>query len=425
MNNVGDYFSMRNAADRIVVASDSMADRTGKLHHAVMGHTESMAVERLPYILGAVAFVSLLLLFWSIIKQSKKFSAIEAQRTQISEDAVIKLLDEMGDLAQGDLTVEAEVTDEVTGAIADSINFAIGEMRGLVKGISSAASEMNEATESTEALIAQLLSSSDTQSQEIENAAGEVTEMTEAINRMNQSATKSAEQARISAEVAQKGARAVGNTVRGMATTRNQIQETAKQLKRLGESSQQINEIVNLIQDVAEQTNVLSLNASIQAAMAGEAGRGFAVVAQEVQRLADRSARASNEITELVKNIQQDANSAITSMETTTEEVVSGATTADEAGKALSEIEAMNQDLLITIDQVADDAQHESRVAQTVANRMNTLLSTTAESDLNVSQVAVAMEQMRTVAEQLNQSISGFKLPAEDLPGQRQDPGLT
>ena len=411
MNNVGDYFSLRNASSNVVSSSASLSELTRSLHIEVTGHSDAPGIAQLPYVLGGITFVSLLLLFWSIYSHSKKSGEVQAQRTQVSEDAVIKLLDEMGDLAQGDLTVEAEVTDEVTGAIADSINFAIGEMRGLVKGISGAAEEMNSATESTESLIAQLLSSSDVQSQEIENAASEVKEMTEAINRMNKSATRSTEQARVSAEVAQNGANAVRNTVRGMTTTRNQIQETAKQLKRLGESSQQINEIVNLIQDVAEQTNVLSLNASIQAAMAGEAGRGFAVVAQEVQRLADRSARASNEITELVKNIQQDANSAITSMEATTEEVVSGATTADEAGKALNEIEAMSQNLLKTIDQVAEDARNESRVAQTVAERMTALLSSTAESDLNVSQVAVAMEQMRTVAEQLNQSISGFKLP--------------
>ncbi len=412
MANVGEYLSMHSSAKNVMAASDSMKGHSMGLQDRLKGSGGMMMdIEKLPVILGVLALVSLLALLWTIVRRSKKYALASSRQSQVAEDAVIKLLDEMGDLAQGDLTVEAEVTDEVTGAIADSINFAVGEMRGLVSGIKTAAGEMNEATEGTESLIAGLLTSSDAQSQEILNSADDVTSMTDAINRMSQSATKSSQQARLSAEVAQKGGDAVRNTVKGMNTARNQIQETAKQLKRLGESSQQINEIVNLIQDVTEQTNVLSLNASIQAAMAGEAGRGFAVVAEEVQRLAERSARASNDITELVKNIQQDANSAIASMEATTEEVVSGATTADEAGRALTEIESVSQELLETIDRVAGDAETESKVAQTVAGRMKVLQDATSESDLSVSQVAVALEQMRSVAEQLNQSIAGFKLP--------------
>ncbi len=411
MNNVGDYFSMRESADKVIEATSTLGALTKALQTSIAESASPMTQQQRPLILAGVALLSLLALFWSILSHSRKFAFSNSQRTQVSEDAVIKLLDEMGDLAQGDLTVEAEVTDEVTGAIADSINFAVGEMRGLVNGIKSAAVEMNEATAGTESLIAQLLTSSDAQSEEIGTAGGEVGNMTDAIQRMSETATRSTEQARVSAEVAQKGADAVRNTVTGMNNTRNQIQETSKQLKRLGESSQQINEIVNLIQDVTEQTNVLSLNASIQAAMAGEAGRGFAVVAEEVQRLAERSGRASNEITELVKNIQQDANSAISSMEATTQEVVAGAITADEAGKALSEIETMSQNLLTTIDQVAEDAQNEAKVAVTVANRMKTLQASTSESDLSVSQVAVALEQMKSVADNLIQSVAGFKLP--------------
>jgi twitching motility protein PilJ len=411
MNNIGDYFTMQGSVDRVIEGIGSMSALSKNLHVNMMEMDEAPAIENLSYILGGAALFALLALFWSILSHTKKYALVDSQRSQVSEDAVIKLLDEMGDLAQGDLTVEAEVTDEITGAIADSINFAVGEMRGLVTSIKSAAGEMDEATNSTETLIAQLLTTSGAQSQEIGSAAGEVTDMTEAIHRMNESAIVSTQQARLSAEVAHKGAEAVRNTVRGMNMTRNQIQETAKQLKRLGESSQQINEIVDLIQDVTEQTNILSLNASIQAAMAGEAGRGFAVVAEEVQRLAERSASASRDITALVKNIQQDANSAITSMESTTEEVVSGAITADEAGKALTEIESVSQELLNTIDQVGEDAQHEFKVANTVANRMKTLQSTTTESDLSVSEVAVALEQMKSVTERLNRSISGFKLP--------------
>jgi len=410
INHVDEYFSMRNSADRVTEISDVLDQLSGNLRKSL--GTPGEAVERQSlWILEAVALLSLLPLLWSVIRHQQKKSRASSLKAQASEDAVIRLLDEMGDLAQGDLTVEAEVTDEVTGAIADSVNFAVSEMRVLVEGMKTASFEVNNATDSTESLIARLLVSSDSQSEQITSAAKEVSEMTEAIARMSKTASQSSEQARISAEVAQKGAGAVRKTVQGMNITRNQIQDTAKRLKRLGESSQQINEIVNLIQDVTEQTNVLSLNASIQAAMAGEAGKGFAVVAEEVQRLAERSARASNDITALVQNIQQDVNNAIISMESTTEEVVSGAKMADEAGQALNEIESMSERLLETIEEVAEDAQKESTVAQTVASRMETLNSATKESDKSVSQVAISLEQMRSVAERLTQSVLGFKLP--------------
>lgn len=350
-------------------------------------------------------------LIWSVIRQQRKRDAVTALRTKRSEDAVIKLLDEMGDLAQGDLTVEAEVTNEITGAIADSVNFAIGEMRILVNGIKQASTEMTSTTADSETLIAQLLTSNDAQSEEIQNAAVEVEKMSFTMANMSKSALESSDRARISAQSAKNGADAVRNTIVGMNSTRNQIQDTSKRLKRLGESSQQINEIVNLIQDVTEQTNVLSLNASIQAAMAGEAGRGFAVVAEEVQRLADRSARASSEITELVKTIQQDANNAIASMEATTSEVVTGATMADEAGQALDEIETISQQLLDAIEKLASQATDESKSAKTVTDRMSTLKTATEDSDLSVSQVAAALGQIRDVAGKLDKSVAGFRLP--------------
>ncbi|MEM7196494.1 MAG: methyl-accepting chemotaxis protein, partial [Pseudomonadota bacterium] len=323
MNSVGDYFSMRAAANTVTGLSSSMSELVDNLRAVINRDDRTEVLKNLPTILPVLALLGLIGLIWSILHHARRKDRVNEVRTKVAEDAVIKLLDEMGDLAQGDLRVEAEVTNEVTGAIADSINFAVGEMRVLVNGIQTASNGMTEATDGTEQLIADLLTSNGVQSEEIAQASNEVVDMNAAINRMSSSASNSAERARETAEVAKQGADAVRNTIRGMDTTRTQIQETAKRLKRLGESSQQINEIVDLIQDVTEQTNVLSINASIQAAMAGEAGRGFAVVAEEVQRLADRSARASNEITELVKNIQQDTNNAITSMELTTEEVVS------------------------------------------------------------------------------------------------------
>ncbi|MGI9319239.1 MAG: methyl-accepting chemotaxis protein, partial [bacterium] len=336
--NTGDYVEASEVKSKIELGAQELEEITDPMLTNLSGSGEMAEMEatdnRLQILLGILAALGLIGLIWAVIRQQRKRDSTSSLRTKRSEDAVIKLLDEMGDLAQGDLTVEAEVSNEITGAIADSVNFAIGEMRILVNGIKQASTEMTSTTADSETLIAQLLTSNDAQSEEIQNAVTEVEKMSMTMDNMSKSALESSDRARVSAQSAKKGADAVRNTIVGMNSTRNQIQDTSKRLKRLGESSQQINEIVNLIQDVTEQTNVLSLNASIQAAMAGEAGRGFAVVAEEVQRLADRSARASNEITELVKTIQQDANNAIASMETTTTEVVTGATMADEAGQA-------------------------------------------------------------------------------------------
>ena len=414
IGNVGQYSTVLGAADQIKTLSEELQDASSGLMDVVddgQSASNKELTDYIPELLLAIGFISLLGLIWSLLRHTSKQEHISNLRTKRSEDAVIKLLDEMGDLAQGDLTVEAQVTNEVTGAIADSVNFAIGEMRILVNGIKTASNDVSVTTEDSEEMIAQLLTSNDAQSEEILNAAQEIEEMSLTMERMSGSALQSSERARVTAESAKKGASAVRNTILGMNSTRNQIQDTAKRLKRLGESSQQINEIVNLIQDVTEQTNVLSLNASIQAAMAGEAGRGFAVVAEEVQRLADRSARASSEITELVKNIQQDANNAISSMETTTEEVITGAKMADEAGQALDEIERISQELYDAIERVASEATEESTVAKTVSSRMNNLKSATEQADLSVSQVAAALGQVRDVVDRLNQSVAGFQLP--------------
>lgn len=410
--NTGDYVDASTLKDQIDQNSSQLEQITDPLLFNLSNSDEMRGKDNTwRSVLGALMALGIIGLILSVVRHQRKREVVTSTRTKRSEDAVIKLLDEMGDLAQGDLTVEAQVTNEITGAIADSVNFAIGEMRILVSGIKSASTEMAATTGDSEALIAQLLTSNDVQSEEIQNAAQEVEKMSVTMEKMSHSAMESSENARVSAQSAKKGAEAVRNTIVGMNNTRNQIQDTSKRLKRLGESSQQINEIVNLIQDVTEQTNVLSLNASIQAAMAGEAGRGFAVVAEEVQRLADRSARASSEITELVKNIQQDANNAIASMEATTTEVVSGATMADEAGQALDEIEQISQRLLETIENVASKATEESAVAKTVTERMNTLKSATEQSDLSVSQVAAALGQIRNTVGKLDQSVSGFRLP--------------
>lgn len=413
IGDISDYETIRTSVAEIGEQASTMVQQVRQFSDQLdQSENQPVWLQWLPWMLGTLTAMGLIGLIWSLVSYNRKREAVNNLRTMRAEDAIVKLLDEMGDLAQGDLTVEAQVTNEATGAIADSVNFAVGEMRILVSGIKSASNEMANTTEDSEKLIAQLLTSSDAQSEEILSAVEHIENMSNTMSEMSSSALQSSERAKVTADAAKKGAAAVRDTISGMNATRNQIQDTAKRLKQLGESSQQINEIVSLIQDVTEQTNVLSLNASIQAAMAGEAGRGFAVVAEEVQRLADRSGRASSEITELVKNIQSDANNAITSMETTTQEVITGATLADQAGQSLDEIERISQDLYEAIERVASEATSESTVAQTVAERMNILKQATEQGDHNVSQVAIALGQMRDVVEQLDKSVAGFRLPA-------------
>ena len=241
-----------------------------------------------------------------------------------NQEAILRLLNEMGNLADGDLTVQASVTEDVTGAIADSINFTIEELRTLVRGINSATDQVTKATQETQAISNRLYEASQRQNREIQQASASVLQMAQSINEVSQTANQSARVAQQSLAAAEKGGQVVQNQIAGMNEIRTQIQDTSKRIKRLGESSMEIGEIVELISDITEQTNVLALNAAIQAASAGEAGRGFTVVAEEVQRLAERSGEATKQIEAIVKTIQADTQDAVAAMEKSTVGVVEG-----------------------------------------------------------------------------------------------------
>lgn len=245
-------------------------------------------------------------------------------------------MNEMGDLADGDLTVRATVTEDITGAIADSVNYTIEELSVLVRRINDASIRVTTATESAQRTSDELLSATERQAQELRLAGETAQSMASSMSAASEDALQSAQVARRSLEAAQKGAAAVEDTIKGMNDIREKIQETSKRIKRLGESSQEIGEIVELISDITEQTNVLALNAAIQAASAGEAGRGFSVVAEEVQRLAERSAEATKQIGAIVKTIQTDTGDAVAAMENATRDVVDGARLSETAGQELA-----------------------------------------------------------------------------------------
>ena len=332
----------------------------------------------------------------------------ENERNQI---AILRLLDELGDLAEGDLTVNATVSEDFTGAIADSVNFAIDQLRQLVLVINSTADRVSQSSEQTQMNAVELAEASEHQAQEIAGASAAMNEMALSIDQVSANASESAEVAQRSVQIASNGAEVVNRSIEGMDHIREQIQETSKRIKRLGESSQEIGNIVSLINDIADQTNILALNAAIQASMAGEAGRGFAVVADEVQRLAERSASATKQIETLVKTLQTDTNEAVISMEQTTSEVVRGANLAKNAGVALDEIQTVSNTLEKLIANISETSKLQSASAGHIANTMNVVQEITSQTTGATFDTARSVSELAGMAESLRESVTDFKLP--------------
>jgi twitching motility protein PilJ len=328
-----------------------------------------------------------------------------------NQDAILRLLDEMGDLADGDLTVSATVTEDITGAIADSVNYTIDALRSLVQQINTTTLQVASAAQETQATALHLTDASDHQAQQITEVSTAITQMAGSIEQVSKNASQSSDVAAQSVTLASQGNEAVKKAINGMDTIREQIQETSKRIKRLGESSQQIGDIVELINDIAEQTNILSLNAAIQAAMAGEAGRGFAVVADEVQRLAERSSNATKQIDALVKTIQSDTNEAISSMERSTTEVVSGAKLSQDAGTSLEQIEAVSLQLAELIKNISDAAKQQAQAAISTSDSMNVIQEITMQTSTGTNESAASIGRLLELANELRTSVSGFKLP--------------
>ena len=333
-----------------------------------------------------------------------------AQEGQDNQEAVLQLLDEMGDLADGDLTVKAQVRDNITGAIADSINYTIDSLRDLVVEINRATTQVASATSVAQDTSDQLLTAAERQSDQIMQTTDAVIDMTRSILQVSSNAAQASEVAQRSLLAANQGSQAVQNTISGMNEIRTQIQETSKRMKRLGESSQEISEIVELISDITEQTNILALNAAIQAASAGEAGRGFTVVAEEVQRLAERSSEATKQISAIVKTIQTDTNGAVAAMEKSTEGVVEGARVADAAGQALTEIETVTTNLARLIQSISAATNAQTESATMVSNNMQMIQEITTQTTEGTKLTADSVGQLTALAEELRNSVAGFKL---------------
>ena len=327
-----------------------------------------------------------------------------------NQAAILRLMNELQTVAEGDLTQEATVTEDITGAIADSVNYTVEELRSLVGNVQATATRVAQTTSAVESTSTELLAASTEQLREIRETGQSVLDMAQRINQVSGQAQESAQVARASLQAAESGLQAVEDAIGGMNAIRDQIQETSKRIKRLGESSQEIGEITELISDITEQTNVLALNAAIQAASAGEAGRGFSVVAEEVQRLAERSADATRQIAALVKAIQTDTQDAVAAMERSTQGVVEGAKLSDNAGNALTEIDRVSRRLAELIEQISSATSREAESANEVAGNIQHIFAVTEQTGEGTRSTAQQVRELSAMAEELRQSVARFKI---------------
>ncbi len=394
-----------------VAAEKSLIDGSRRMTEAFRQQTSSGVWEGLlTAVLAALAAWFAIAFTRVLVTEARQRQRQSEEENKRNQEAILRLLDEMGSLAEGDLNVSASVTEDMTGAIADSINFTVGELRDIVQRINLTTEKVTRASGEARAVSSRLLEAAYKQSTEIQETTSAVLQMARSMTQVSESASESAKVAQQSLGAAEKGSAAVQNSISGMNEIRGQIQETAKRIKRLGESSQEIDEIVELISDITEQTNVLALNAAIQAASAGEAGRGFSVVAEEVQRLAERSAQATKQISGIVKAIQADTHDAVAAMEQSTQGVVEGTRLSDAAGQALEEIGKVSRDLAQLIGAISSATRTQAESATRVASNMRDILAITEQTTEGTKLTAQSIGELSALANELRDSVANFKV---------------
>lgn len=410
-----ELFEVKDAAGLVSTNSEKILKTLEDFQERIISQGKELDLIQLVGVgFGGAAVVLIIIGGILLLKDARKREENALENNRRNQRAILRLLDEMANLADGDLTVHATVTEEITGAIADSVNFTIDALRTLVTTINTTASEVSHSTEKTQHTAKELAQASNQQAREIASASAAVTDMAESMSAVSGDADNSVMVAQQSVDIAQKGAHVVRGTIGSMENIRESIQETSKRIKRLGESSQEIGDIVGLITEIADQTNILALNAAIQASTAGDAGRGFAVVADEVQRLAERAGNATKQIEGLVNTIQADTNEAVKSMEMSTAGVVSGASMAEDAGVALKEIETVSTQLSNLIKGISESTKQQSKVALSVSDTMNVIQEITLQTSEGTDETSASLAALNELSGELGRSVSGFKLPSSN-----------
>ena len=407
-----ELFKAQEASSNMFGNSEALLAETTELRDGYASLPDARLVnDKYSWITGAVFLLLLGLGSMKFTNEAKQRQREAEETSSSNQEAILQLLEEIADLADGDLTKHATVSESFTGAIADAMNFAIDALRQLVTTINETTVQVSSAAQETQATAMHLAEASDHQAQQITAVSAAVNEMAASIEQVSNNASSSTDVAQQAVTIANKGSQAVKDTINGMDSIRETIQETSKRIKRLGESSQEIGDIIELINDIADQTNILALNAAIQAAMAGDAGRGFAVVADEVQRLAERSTDATKQIEGLVRTIQSDTKEAVASMEQSTSGVVNGAKLAQRAGEALEEIESVSTNLAEIIQNITDAAQQQSTAATSISETMNVIQEVTTQTSAGTSETATSIGNLAELANELRKSVAGFALP--------------
>ena len=407
-----DLLEVQASARNIATQSDELFATALRLQNAYSLAADLRPVQpEMAYIFGVIGVLVLFLLIMHVYRDQESRRKTAETENSHNQEAILRLLDEMGNLADGDLTTYATVTEDFTGAIADSVNYTIDALLDMVTTINETSHQVSSAAKQTQKTAQHLTEASSNQADEITSATTAINEMAVSIDEVSKNAEDTANMALQSVKIAKKGGDTVRRNIEGMDRIRETIQETSKRIKRLGESSQEIGDIVELINDIAEQTNILALNAAIQAAMAGEAGRGFAVVADEVQRLAERSSNATKQIEALVKTIQTDTNEAVISMEQSTAGVVNGARLAEESGEALDGIMKVSEDLSGLIQNISASARQQSKAASNISETMHVIQEITTQTSAGTNETAASIGNLAKLAEEMGNSVAGFKLP--------------
>ncbi|MDO5654057.1 MAG: methyl-accepting chemotaxis protein, partial [Brachymonas sp.] len=409
--------SARQAQNRVAERLRTIAPDIVKLNADLGGAQSAGGIRAVPlWVYAGLAFAGLVSLLSAIglayvqIFDTRRLQQRAENENKQNQVAIMRLMDELQSVADGDLTQEATVTEDITGSLADSFNATVEDLRALVGNVQGTADKVAQTTADVELTSNTLLEASTEQLTEIRNTGQSVLDMAERINTVSSQAQESAQVAQRSREAAEQGYKAVQDSIEGMNLLRDQIQDTSKRIKRLGESSQEISEMTELISDITEQTNVLALNAAIQAASAGEAGRGFSVVAEEVQRLAERSGEATKQIAALVKTIQTDTHDAVAAMERSTQGVVEGARLSDNAGQALGEIDAVSRLLSELIQKISETTYEEAVQANTVAGNIQNIFSVTEQTTEGTRTTAQEVRTLAKVAQELRDSVARFRI---------------